>query len=104
MQLTANSFTTTITKQVQLPYLLATPDASVSPLWPLLLFLHGSGERGTDLARLTEWGIPKELATGRHIPFLVVVPQCPPDTIWSVHMDALMALIEHLQAHYYTWV
>lgn len=100
MQLTSANFAGTLTKHVQLPYWVAMPDARVSAPWPLLLFLHGSGERGTDLTRLTERGIPKELAAGRHLPFLVVAPQCPLDTIWSVHLDALMALIEHLQMHY----
>ncbi len=99
-QLTPHTFTDTITKSVHLPYLLALPDATVSPPWPLLLFLHGSGERGTDLVRLPERGIPKELAAGRHMPFLVVTPQCPPNTIWSVHSDALLALITHLQSCY----
>lgn len=100
MPLTSANFAAAITKQVQLPYLLAIPDTPVSPPWPLLLFLHGSGERGTDLTRLPERGIPKEVAAGRQLPFLVVAPQCPPDTIWSIHLDALLALIAHLETHY----
>lgn len=100
MQRRTDTLIARINKQVQLPYLLFIPDSQVHSPWALLLFLHGSGERGTDLVRLTERGLPKELAAGRNIPFLVAAPQCPPDTIWSVHLDALVTLIQHLQEHY----
>ncbi len=100
MQISTNIFDGILSRQVLLPYLLALPQASVPTPWPLLLFLHGSGERGTNLANLTDRGLPKELALGRQLPFLVVAPQCPPNRIWSLYLDALIALIEHLQAQY----
>ena len=55
--------------------------------WPLLLFLHGAGERGDDLELVKVHGPPKMIAQGRDFPFVVVSPQCPKDEWWSV--DAL---------------
>jgi predicted peptidase len=58
---------------------------------PLLLFLHGIGERGNggaELARVHAWGITKFRAektpvTDQPFPFLLVAPQCPADRQWS---------------------
>ncbi|NIW48192.1 MAG: phospholipase, partial [Gammaproteobacteria bacterium] len=61
--------------------------------WPLVLFLHGIGERGTDLELVKLFGIPKEIEEGVEFPFLVVSPQCPEDTIWANELDALHALL-----------
>jgi dienelactone hydrolase len=43
--------------------------------WPLMLFLHGSGERGDDLEKVKTHGPPKLIAQGRQLPFIVVSPQ-----------------------------
>lgn len=98
MQLTRQMLATTLTRQARLPYLLALPDDAVAPPWPLLLFLHGSGERGSDLERVSRFGVPKEIALGHPIPFAVVAPQCPAHTIWSTQLDVLIALLDHVQA------
>ena len=37
--------------------------------WPLVLFLHGSGQRGDDLALVRHVGIPARIDAGRHLPF-----------------------------------
>ncbi|MGI6496210.1 MAG: prolyl oligopeptidase family serine peptidase [Kiritimatiellia bacterium] len=57
---------------------------------PLLLFLHGAGERGDDNARQLCNGVEKivAFADARGIPFAMLVPQCPGpnqwvDTPWS---------------------
>jgi predicted peptidase len=50
--------------------------------WPVLLFLHGGGERGDgnkDLEALLEYGPLKEVwVTGRDLPFIIISPQMPP--------------------------
>lgn len=43
--------------------------------WPLLLFLHGSGEKGDDLEKVKKHGPPRLIAQGRQYPFIVVSPQ-----------------------------
>src|SRR5262245_53225365 len=60
-----------------LGYLLYLPkgyDGGGKKSWPVLLFLHGSGERGTDLEKVKKHGPPK-LVAGKDLPFIVVSPQ-----------------------------
>ena len=46
--------------------------------WPVILFLHGSGERGTDGLDQTQVGLPAALrAHPERWPFVVVMPQVP---------------------------
>ena len=90
------SFQAKINKDVSLNFLLFTPKdyQSTEKEFPLVLFLHGIGERGTDLELVKLFGIPKEIEEGVDFPFLVVSPQCPVDTIWANELDALHALLE----------
>jgi len=96
------SFQTTIQKNVTLKYLLYLPaDYQASDQkWPLVLFLHGMGERGTDLELLKLHGIPKVIAQGMDFPFIALSPQCPEDTIWTNELDALHALVEQIIQKY----
>ena len=66
--------------------------------WPLLLFLHGAGERGSDLELVKIHGPPKLIETGKKFPFVVISPQCPRDTGWVP--PALEALIDSIQRRY----
>jgi predicted peptidase len=60
--------------------------------WPVLLFLHGSGERGDDGLKQTQVGLPAAIRADRaRFPMLVVMPQARPDTRWSGTM-AKMAI------------
>lgn len=80
------------TIQVKLKYLLCLPkDYASQPAWPLLLFLHGAGERGTNLEAVKKHGPPKLIAAGQAFPFIVVAPQCPNDRWWEpVTLSALL--------------
>ncbi len=49
--------------------------------WPLLVFLHGRGERGDDLNRVKAHGPPK-FAEKKDMQFIVVSPQCPKSDLW----------------------
>ena len=45
--------------------------------WPVILFLHGAGERGTDGEKVLVQGLPKEIKKrGGAFEFIVVIPQC----------------------------
>ncbi len=66
--------------------------------WPLLLFLHGAGERGSDLAQVAVHGPPRLLREGRALPFIVASPQLPAGQYW--HPGALHALLDDLAARY----
>ncbi|MGF1573341.1 MAG: prolyl oligopeptidase family serine peptidase [Sumerlaeia bacterium] len=59
--------------------------------WPMLVFLHGIGERGSDLDLVTLHGPPKLINEGQEFPFVVISPQCREDEWWdSAELDALM--------------
>ena len=67
-------------------YLLSLPDGynnDTTQRWPLVLFLHGSGERGTDVEKVKMHGPPKLVAAGRKFPFILVSPQAPPGFGWE---------------------
>lgn len=70
---------------IQHNYLLFTPedyDKDPAKKWPLILFLHGSGERGNDLQKVKVHGPPKIVETRKDFPFIVVSPQCPNNEWW----------------------
>ena len=50
--------------------------------WPLILFLHGMGERGDDLELVKIHGIPKIVKTKKDFPFIALSPQCPTEYVW----------------------
>lgn len=64
---------------------------------PVLLFLHGTGERGTDLNRLKRTGIPELITRGQNFPFLVVSPQ---SIEYGWEPDRLVALLDYIESHY----
>ena len=66
--------------------------------WPLIVFRHGLGERGTDLELVKRFGPPQLAEKGRHFPFILVAPQCPDTEWWNIPaIDALVgSLIETL--------
>jgi len=68
--------------------------------WPVILFLHGSGERGRDGLLPTEVGIGTAIRRDRsRFPCLVVFPQCFPGERWFGEMEkaALEALDRTLE-------
>lgn len=81
----------------QLHYLLYLPkgygESDKPQKWPVLLFLHGSGERGADLSAVKKHGPPK-IAEEKDLPFIVVSPQCPKDARWDT--GELSQLLDHI--------
>ncbi|MBN1588962.1 MAG: prolyl oligopeptidase family serine peptidase [Pirellulales bacterium] len=83
---------------------------------PLLVFLHGIGERGTDNRVQLRHGRPLMKATARDYRALVLVPQCPPTATWAARrwndtnhalpdkptepLRLLVELIEQLKTRY----
>jgi predicted peptidase len=81
-------------------YWLALPPASeTKPAggWPLMLFLHGAGERGTNLEMVKKHGPPKLIGTKPELnKFIVVSPQCPEGKRWDA--ISMKALVDHVAA------
>jgi predicted peptidase len=64
--------------QVYLP-----ADFDRSRSWPVVLFLHGAGERGDDGMRATSVGLAGSIRWDRaRAPLVAVFPQCPADSTW----------------------
>jgi predicted peptidase len=86
-------------KKLALDYLIALPDGydAEGDAVPLLLFLHGAGERGKDLDKVKMHGPPKMIEKGHDFGAIVVSPQCPKDSWWSHEVDALIALLDKLE-------
>jgi predicted peptidase len=97
----AHTFTKRITRTVRADYLLFLPKGygqKATKKWPLILFLHGSGERGSDLWLVAKHGPPKIVADKPDFPFIVVSPQCPAGQTWSD--DLLLALLDEITGKY----
>jgi predicted peptidase len=70
-------------------YRLLSPDYDTIRKYPLVVFLHGSGESGNDNEAQLKWGV-MNFATDQAMvlhPAFVLVPQCPAGQSWSVFDD-----------------
>ncbi len=88
----------------QLPgyhYILFSPeDAYASEkVWPLIVFLHGVGERGNDLNLVARQGLPRLLKQRRSFPFVTAVPQLPDKEYWISSL--VDELIPHVAAQFH---
>lgn len=83
-------------------YALYVPDNySTKQAWPLIVFLHGAGERGDDNLRQTEVGIGRAIRLHRDwFPALVLMPQCPEDRFWDAAIPAIEAAIAQTRSEY----
>ena len=99
-----------------LPYRLMLPeDYDENESYPLILFLHGAGERGTD--NLTQMKNVFQKIANRNKGAILVAPQCNQENQWvdtpwangpystdevpeSNELQAVMALLEQIQENY----
>lgn len=64
-------------------------------LWPVILFLHGRGERGSEGMWQTQIGLPAAIRDHpERWPFIVVLPQCSIDRYWTDKDMLAMAMSE----------
>jgi predicted peptidase len=61
---------------------------------PLMLFLHGAGERGDNLEVVKKHGPPKLVAAKPDFPFILISPQCPRNERWQPAQ--LAQLVDHV--------
>ncbi len=85
-----------ITKNISVNYILHFPDnyKKQKQDWPLIVFLHGSGERGDDLSKLGIHGPLKYAENGNKLGAVILAPQCPEKEVWD--MDVLSTLIKEV--------
>jgi len=88
--------------ELELQYLLYLPDdyeKESESDFPLMLFLHGGGESGTDLEMVKTHGPPSMIEEGHTFPFMVLTPQNPhPRRLWNE--TALIALMNKIEKEY----
>ena len=81
-------------------YLKYTPKTNESEKKPLLIFMHGAGERGepdgSELERICRHGYFKEVAEGKEFPFIMVAPQCPKDDYWGSFIESLNLFLDKI--------
>jgi len=96
----SEKFITNLAMQVSLKYHIYFPNNyhDSDTKFPLVLFLHGAGERGDDLRLVEKHGIPKMINNGINFPFITVAPQCPKFQYWSepVNVKTLLLLVEEI--------
>ncbi|MBL7741091.1 MAG: alpha/beta fold hydrolase [Chitinophagaceae bacterium] len=79
-------------------YLLYLPEGysmDTAKKWPLLIFLHGSGESGDDLEKVKAHGPPKLAEQGKKFSFIIVSPQAKPREGWEA--ENLYRLLQHIK-------
>ena len=102
---TTNSIATakmtwSVARSGEMQYLIYTPpgySVKSEKRWPLMLFLHGAGERGTDLNRVAIHGPMSLVKQGTNFPFIIIAPQCPAGQLWE--NEPLLQLLNHAVKH-----
>jgi predicted peptidase len=85
---TPASYTGDFVIKVNYRYLQSLPEgyeADTSKKWPLVIFLHGSGERGDDLELIKKHGPPKLIAAEQKFPAVIASLQCESGDLWNPH-------------------
>lgn len=68
--------------------------------WPVVFFLHGSGERGTALELVKFHGLPRVIDQGQDFPFIAVAPQLPLKDRWIYQLENLDRIYAEILANY----
>ena len=74
-------------------YLYLPRDFDENKKYPLLIFLHGSGERDK-ISKLKSFGPLKESLTGMDLPFVMLYPHCQGKQTWNSYLERLAKLIK----------
>lgn len=61
---------------------------------PLLIYLHGAGERGLVHDHLYRHGVPKLIREGKQFNAVILAPQCPEWAVWDNVVDDVKRLID----------
>jgi pimeloyl-ACP methyl ester carboxylesterase len=73
-------------------------------LWPIVLALHGRGERGSEGMWQTQIGLPQAVRDHpERWPFVIVMPQCPLPSVWTdpEMLDLAMAALDQETAEFH---
>ncbi len=75
-------------------------DAVQDEKLPLLIFMHGYGERGpvdgSNLEKVAAHGYFKHIANGEEFPFIMVAPQCPDTGYWGGYIESVDKFLDRV--------
>ena len=60
---------------------------------PVLVYLHGIGERGNNLEDIEKYALPKYM-NRFEIPYIVIAPQCQDNNFWDYHLRDVEKVID----------
>jgi predicted peptidase len=85
-----------------MPYVLYVPRGyDAAREWPLVVFLHGAGERGSDGLIQSDVGIGHAIRKNpERFPCLVLMPQCPVDKFWDVMIGDIEKMMDAARGEY----
>lgn len=63
---------------------------------PLMIYLHGAGERGTKIDHIDRHAIPKNIKEGREYNAVILCPQCPAHLVWNNIVEDVKKLIDQV--------
>ena len=86
-------------KNYTLNALLFTPNRIQDDL-PLIVYLHGAGERGENIEHLYRHGVPSLIESGKEIPAIVLCPQCPRNFVWNNIVEKVKTIIDLIVEEY----
>ncbi|MBW4426494.1 MAG: alpha/beta fold hydrolase [Nostoc desertorum CM1-VF14] len=86
------------TSNGSLPYLFSPVSAYANQPAPLVLFLHGARDRGTDINVLLKWGLPRFVDSSSRLPYAFAAPQLPEEQTWIDREADVIALLDDLIA------
>ena len=90
-------FNNSVIKTIEFDYLLYTPkNYNKNEKFPLLVFLHGAGERGDDVTVAGRHGPFKYAKEGKEYPFVMVAPQCKQDKYWGNYLESLNVFLDEI--------
>lgn len=95
-------YTYTTKNGTTFPYALSTPENydPASESLPMIVFLHGAGERGSDPEKLKVHGIPKYFDQTSPYRVVTLAPQCAEDRIWNTQVYEVKDLIDSIVEEY----
>jgi predicted peptidase len=91
-----------VTFKVQMGYLLYLPEeyGTSDKIYPVIMLLHGAGNRGDDLELLKVDGLLKILSSKKEFPFIVIAPQCPLNSRWPEQFNELITILDEVRKNY----
>lgn len=97
----SHTFQENLTRPCRIPYLFYRPDDwSPDEHLPLIVFLHGAGERQEDVQCVTRVGLPRLLERLKNQRFLLLAPHCVGEEVWNNRVAEIKALIDQVAAQY----